>query len=907
MAVKDYSSIYTIEDWMINEIAPKFYDIEQISLLNVGQFGMTNHVVASVVEDQFEVVDRYVNEMLPQKANLPEFIYANAALYGIEDFLARPSKSSMLLYIKEKDILDKSVYRQSGKTITTSGKSSYVTYRDFVIDSDMLIYVRGQAGDTNTDLSDRDVQYSIPYDINIQVSEIDKGNKLKEYSYIATWIMDHKNAVAEITSPYIKLFRSQYDGDNWITLKIDIYQYARYSYINPILTNNKLNIPYFELNYSDQLCNFEAFYQEAGSEEWVQLEKKLESSLPITKPFIYYKVIDDETVRFSFANDDRYFVPDYNSTVKVLMYETIGKDADFKMLNADGITPDCSLRTDNEDLSYNRGTIAMAIIGTDSINGRSKLSVQDIKDLTCSKMLTINSITTDNDLILFAKNYASVYQTNPVFIKYRDDVAGREYGCFIRLTDGVDIYPTNTLNVQLSADSVDKYFPSLRQYVIKPGGRYTYISETSNDVVTRIDDDSPKADVEYTSIFLTIVQSKPNSVRYYLNTIDKVVQLEYTYINNFSLYNFVASSCSIKRNAIEGEDAYVIKLTILRVDGVIEGVHTEDDIHDSTGLETRLRVLMVFKTNEGHYVEMKLVDFNSKNGTYEFEAVIETDDMIDDSRISLINLKNNETDEEESRIVDMMNPQVQFCVFYKYSTDNIVHEYKDLKTVEDYTLCNAYTPFENELYFALPMKLMRSHVLFVDMSGQPSGFGFLIKQVPLIGYDFIMDDENHHISDITRAITSFHDFVSSTLMKVTPNFTINIKFFNTYGRSKMFYIGENQLLDYVHLKLSIKIKFYAGIDINAYINKVKLYIKDFVENLNVVTEGTNKIEASILIHKLHEEFKDQIEYMIFPIFNDYGPDIQVIELNGLLPEETTPDTVPEYITLKRDDITIIAI
>ena len=47
--------------------------------------------------------------------------------------------------------------------------------------------------------------------------------------------------------------------------------------------------------------------------------------------------------------------------------------------------------------------------------------------------------------------------------------------------------------------------------------------------------------------------------------------------------------------------------------------------------------------------------------------------------------------------------------------------------------------------------------------------------------------------------------------------------------------------------------------------------------------------------------------MIFTIFNDYGPDIQVIELNGLLPSETTPDTVPEYITLKRDDITIITI
>lgn len=906
MAIKDYSSIFTIEEWMLEEIAPKFYDVDQISLLNVGQFGMTNHVIGTVIEDQFEVVDRYVNEMLPQKARLPEFIYANAALYGIEDFLARPSMASMLLYIREKDLLVKSVFRQSGNTTVVSGKSSYVEYRDFVIDSEMLVLVRGATDDEKRG-SDSEVQYSIPYDINIQISEIDKGGGEKERGYIATWIMDKKNAIADITNPYIKLYRSPYDDEMWVTLKVDIYQYVRQEYTNPILTNNRLNIPYFELNYSDQLCNFEAFYQESGSDEWIQLEKRLDSSVPVSTPFIYYKVIDDETIRFSFANDDRYFVPDYNSTIKTYIYETVGEKADFKMIDETGIVPDVSLRTNDESLAYNRATTVMGLIGSDSIGGRSRLSVQDIRDLTCAKMLTIDSITTDTDLVLYAKNYAAVYQTNPVFIKYRDDVAGREYGCFIRLSDGVDIYPTNTLNIKSSADLVDKYFPSLRQYVIKPGKRYCYIGDEANDTVIRMNDDDPKADVEYTSIFLTIIQSKPNSVRYYLNTVNKIVQLEYEYINNFSAYNFIASSCTIKRNAIDGEDKYTIKLTLVRVDGVIESISGDDTINNNVGLNERLRALMIFETNEGHYIEMELTDFNAKVGSFEFEAIIDTDDMIDDKRISLLNLKNNETGVEESRIVDMMSPKVHFCVFYKYADGNVTHKYQDVSTIKEYTLCNAYTPYENEFYFALPMELMRSHVKFVDMPSEPSGFGFLVKQVPLVGYDFINEDKEKRVSEITNGVTNFYNFIYKSLMKITPNFTINIKFFNTYGRSKMFYIGEKTLLDYVHLKMSIKIKFFAGVDTLAYVTRVKMYIKDFVENLNVVKEGTNKIEASILIHKLHEEFKDQIEYMIFPLFNKYGPDIQVIELNGLLPSETTPDTVPEYITLKRDDITIITI
>lgn len=891
MIVRDYSSIYTIEEWMIKEIAPKFYDMDQVSLLNVGQFGMTNHVLGTVIEDQFEVVDRYVNEILPQKANLPDFIYANAALYGIEDFLARPSQSSMLLYIKETDILNKGVFRKSGQSIAISGKASYVEYKDFVIDADMQIFVD-------------DIQYSIPYDVNIQVSTIDRNGK-KEHSYIATWIMDNVNDAAEITNPYIKLYKAMWEGEIWVVLKLDIYQYVRRPYDHPILTNSKLNIPYFTLNYSQEICNFEVFYQAPGSTNYVQLQKQLESALPLTKPFIYYKIIDDETIRFSFANDDRYFIPDYNSNIKVYLYETVGKKGDF-VVPEDGIVPQVALSTKREEFAYNRSTIVMSVIGMDSTGGRTKLSVQDIKDLTCEKVLTIDSITTDNDLMMYAKNYAAVHQTNPVFIKYRDDPAGREYGCFIRLDDGVDIFPTNTPNLRMSSTEVDSHFPSLRQYTIKPGKRYGYVDDVSTSVVRPLTEYEDTADVEYTNIFLTVIQTKPNAVRYYLNSVDKTVPLEYAYVNNLSVYNFIANSCSIWRNAIEGEDTYRIRITITRVDGVIEGIHKEDEINNNKNLADQLKVLMIFDTNEGHYVEMTLVEQNNTMGSYVFEGLITTDDMIDDTRISLINLKNNETGEEQSRIVDMVTPSVHFCVFFKYleMMENLPHIYGKVTTVAEYTLCNEYTPFEDEFYFALPMALTRSHMVFADMPEDPSGFGFLIKQIPLFGYDFIKG-QKETISTITNKIVGFYKFIQSTLMSdITPNFTINIKFFNTYGRSKMFYVNEKQLLDYVHLKIRLQVKFYGGVDQNAYLSKLQIFVKDFVENMNVVKEGTNKIEISVLHHRIHEAFKDQIEYVICEGFNEYGALMQVIEIRGLLHSDTTPETVPEFVTLKQEDVII---
>lgn len=893
--LRDYSSIYSIEEWIVNEIAPNFFDMQSVSLLNVGQFGMHNHIIASVVEDQFEVVDRYLNEVLPQKANLPDFIYANAALYGIEDFLARPSHASMLLYIKESDVLEKSTYRNAaGKTVVVAGKSSYVNYRDFRIDSDMQIFVN-------------DVQYSIPYDVNIQVSEIDRDGGKTERSYIATWVMDKKNSIAEIESPYIKIYKSKYDNDIWLVLKLDIYQYTRVPYVEQILTNSKLNIPYFETPFTNQLCNFEVFYQEPGSTEMVQLEKRLESSVPLTTPFIYYKFVDDNTVRFSFANDDRYFIPDYNSNIRVYMYETLGKEGDFKIIDGEiGITAQVALYTTDESLAYNRSTTVIGFVATDSVSGRTRLSVQDIKDLTCERVLTIDSITTDTDLMMYSKNYAAVFQTNPVFIKYRDDTAGREYGCYIRLTDGVDIFPTNTPNLLISADEVDSHYASLKQYTIKPGKRYCYASETTKQTVRLMRNDEPKADVEYTSIFLSVIQTKPNAIRYYLNTVNRTVSLEYKYINNFSYYNFIANNCSIKRNAVKGEDGYQIKLTIVRVDGVVEGINVDDEIMDNKNLADSLKVVIAFDTNEGHYVTMDLVSANHAIGYYEFETTLYTDDMIDDTRICLTNLKNNETGEEQYRIVNMKNPSVHFCVFFKYKSGNMSHDYKSIKEVEGHTLCNEYVPYKDEFYFALPMTLTRSHVVFEDMGDTESGFGFLIKQTPLLGYDFILNDEGgNNIAQVTNNIASFYDFITKTLMRVTPNFSINIKFFNTYGRSKMFYIEKNKLLDYVHLKAVFGVKFFAGIDQDAYLEKVQIYIKDFVENLNIVQEGTNKIEVSVLIHKLHMAFEDQIEHIIFYRFNNYDAGVQVIELNGLLPSETTPNTVPEFVTLRKDDVVII--
>ena len=51
---RDYSSIYNIEEFIINEIAPLYFNVEDVSLNRVGLLGMITDISGSVIEDQFE-------------------------------------------------------------------------------------------------------------------------------------------------------------------------------------------------------------------------------------------------------------------------------------------------------------------------------------------------------------------------------------------------------------------------------------------------------------------------------------------------------------------------------------------------------------------------------------------------------------------------------------------------------------------------------------------------------------------------------------------------------------------------------------------------------------------------------------------------------------------------------------
>ena len=867
---KDYSTIYNIEDFMLSEIAPKYFDTSETSLHRIGLLGMITDTISSSIEDQFEVIGRYLEESLVPLASIPEFIYAHAASYDVQDIFATPSKMTIFLGVKESDIID--------------NMKLVGAHYEFKIDSDLKIYV------------DEDgIIYSIPYDIIIRTTKYKN-----EYTHVAAYDVSFNNGAAKITTPYIKLMRMRYLKDSWIFLKVTVYQYERKKTTENIITNNKLNIPYIDKTFDNQLCNFEIFYQAAGSSKLVQLEKKADTDPAVTTPFVYYKMIDDNTIRFSFANDDRYFVPDYNSTLVIHMYETLGKSGNFDS-NPREITCSPAPETENEDISYNRNLYMEGFIQSISDGGSDQKTIDEVQAMTRENMITIKSYTTDTDLNLRFLNYGLTNNTKAVFVKQRDDHAGRIYGCFIMMGDGTDIYPTNTLDLRLKTSEVDARHDNLRQFVLKPGRKLVY---DSNGTGLRVATPGESADIEYMNIALGIISLKANNVRFYMNSVDTDVTLEFEYMNPDSTFNFMAGNFHIERNAVSGSDKYIVTLSITRTDG-IDSQEINGIVTPLVADKTKIKVLLVFNTSTGHYVEMELVNVDENNLVYDFQTTLETTDMIDNERISIANLLKREDGSIENHLLDLQNQDMQVAVFYQYDDDNTTNSFSDIKAVQGCTLCNTYVPEENGFYFGYPLSLMRSHVVFEEDLDSEDGYSFLIKQLPVVAYDFMQN--SNHAKDIFTKVKAQHEYIQDMILQITENFTICIKFYNTYGKSKLFYLPDNKtLINHVNSSIELRIAFNEGIAPDDYMTQIKAYIKSYVEKINdpYTESGLNEIHVSILVHELHTQFDSQIKYIEFVSINGYDTSVQTIQTLRKIDENSDPTTVPEYLTMSTDDVKI---
>jgi len=899
---RNYTSLYSIKDFAINELAPKYFNKDEVNDLDIGLLGYTTELIGNTIEDSFNTTTTYINEMFPHLAVLPETIYNWGSLFQLNTSFGTAADCEMAILIPEDEIIK---YGTRVKEVNTASTISDNLY-EFIVDSETIINVE-------------DKQFMPDYDIKINYRPYKD-----DYIFTARFSTNrlgsvYKNSISDIINPYIVTKRIVYEGIKYLILRVKCHQVTKFYLEETIITNDSINASTFEIEFDDKLAGINVFYKAPGDINYTQMEARMSGTSPLKIPFYYYKRTDDKRLIISFSTRDNYFQPKYNSDIRIEYYTTTGDAGNFPEYTGNDVV----ITTTSETYEYNTSITIIGFPVSGSSNGANELSLSELQQIIIKNFSTVDSFTIENDLQQYFTYINSPNSDcNIIVIKKRDDIFERLFTLFFLCKNSLgDIYHTNTLIVNHDKDDYDLELTQSNTYIIKPGHIYTYDGDSLDNAVMLCDETIETAralddEFKYVNPFLIYFSKSPAIIGYYLNTVDEKYVLDYTYVNEMSLVQFICNTIHIERNAIMGEDDYTVTVVVTPTIDTLETPIVSEITDDLTGETTitvhnnlKVRLAVEEGGTDTAYIELSLDSWNLDENTYTFVGKLHTDDTITRaSKMKITNFISTETGEElPSKLIPMDECVFNIYTYYRYDESN-----------ENYTHTNTYSTKTFPVTLILPLQLMRSTTCYLpkgdleidEETGEIyNDYYTKVQSYPLIALDIVETPEltKEFYTMFKKQYTKAKDIIH----KLTNNFSMDLKFVNTYGRSKNFTIGDDgaMLLDKVNVKLHIQVKSVYGTIEEDLFRDIRIFIKDYIESVNM-SSGNNSIYISNLIQALENKFAD-LSYMKFISINDYDSSIQVIDNRtvnlDLLTKEERINYVPEYLTIGTSDIIIDSI
>jgi hypothetical protein len=223
-----------------------------------------------------------------------------------------------------------------------------------------------------------------------------------------------------------------------------------------------------------------------------------------------------------------------------------------------------------------------------------------------------------------------------------------------------------------------------------------------------------------------------------------------------------------------------------------------------------------------------------------------------------------------------------------------------------YTMANRFANAQRDLTLYKPMSMMRSVVTFGDDYVEST-------LTPMLKYDIALDDEK--MSYFVRAFNDQYSAIEPVLKRLDGNSFLDLKLYNTYGRSSNYYIGptddspvlwdSNILLDNVHVKIKFRMAVH---DRSSYVQTCDAVIDEIISYFDTVTKSkTPNIHVSDLIYIIKENHPN-VNYIRFISFNEYDANKQSIFVKHdpmELDKDQLTHYVPEILRVDRSTIEIL--
>ena len=568
---------------------------------------------------------------------------------------------------------------------------------------------------------------------------------------------------------------------------------------------------------------------------------------------------------------------------------------------------DVEVYRNSEKYESNSRVPIIAIPQSASTSGKDRPNLLDLRDHTADLFATVDSYTTESDLQRHFNTFDMINNTKVTFIKKRDDIFDRLYTAFSISKDSLgSYYKTNTLNLKIYKDQFDHQFEQSKRLLLKPSNIFVYEGDSTRNMI-KVDE---PGSLDYNSEFIyqnpfLMTLSDNGVVGYYLNNINDKIPLDYEYVNDSSMVQFICNNLYIQRSSLNNDGKYNFKLHLSATDNDIS-----NPLVDEEGNETgKVKVVLSFMLKNGKevaYIECRKTSFEEDGLKYVFEGEITTDDYISITEaIRIYGLKNITNGEELVQMIPMTNLKMNIYTFLEYSENNVQHSFSHLPGFENTTMTNKYTTEEIRVELVTPLNMLKSHMVWdKDESGKTL---ITIKDVPVIQWKpTVLLNDLTEFDRFINILSSQYDYMKEILDKKVNNYSVDMKFYNTYGRSNNFVVGiDNNMLNRVNC--SIHLKVYPQLRSEGFklVEEMKMFIKEYFESINnEVNEG---IFISNLIQQLENTFS-QIRYLKFESINGYTSDIQSIENTTVdissLEKEERIMFVPEYLNIELEDITI---
>ena len=533
------------------------------------------------------------------------------------------------------------------------------------------------------------------------------------------------------------------------------------------------------------------------------------------------------------------------------------------------------------------------------------------------------------------------------------------------IDDKLRVYDKEKDYFEIYDDSSEKKFLLINPFLIRfkknPNLVSCYMTYVNQDKLMTFSMYNTSMFIHFTEYYINVKRNFDNSRRYHLNlTIipTLAVDFQYPYIaykevdiygnryyvldDKFAVKDNHLRVCAILKDTSGRRICYTELYPTDYVDNekaiVFEGYFDTDD-HITSNSKLRLVSGTIFREPDtGNYYEVieydeTLYNYYDKDGN-----ILETDIPIDHVT-ELINegvLEKFEQLHNMTQTADILVP-IEDVVIEIMTVHNMVYSYNDAKMIDSTTTDNIFYEYDESMKNYIwcdsyenntqPVSLLKSldnvrmPLMFEDYTEaykevDPDTGEEVVKfshdimdsqiyNIPMLKWDTALDEEN--IEYFMNSFYNEYEFMEEVIAERIRNVTIlDAKFYNTYGRSRNFIIGEDgEIIDTVVCKLNFDIYYVVGTNMSYASETIKNFIKETVETVNEL--GQNNLYVSNLIRKIENNF-DFVDHIRFNAINHYDSSYQTVknktlELKDLSVEERRW-YVPEFLVCDVDQITL---